>query len=120
VTQGILITDPCQQDNPIIYASPSLLRLTGYKAEEVIGRNCRFLQGKDTDPAAIARVREAVQVAEPCTVELLNYRKDGTPFWNELSISPVRDAPAEPGHPDTHPLGPLPERELTVSTPSRE
>ncbi|MDB5308579.1 MAG: hybrid sensor histidine kinase/response regulator [Gemmataceae bacterium] len=92
VTQGILITDPCQRDNPIIYASPGFVRLTGYEAEEVIGRNCRFLQGKDTDPAAVARVWEALQAGNPCTVELRNYRKDGSPFWNELSISPVRDA----------------------------
>ncbi len=91
VTQGILITDPSQPDNLIVYASPGFLRLTGYSSEEVIGRNCRFLQGKDTDPAAVARVRMAIQVGEPCTVELLNYRKDGTEFWNELSISPVRD-----------------------------
>jgi two-component system, cell cycle sensor histidine kinase and response regulator CckA len=92
VAQGILITDPCQHDNPIIYASPGFLRLTGFAAEEVIGRNCRFLQGKDTDPSAIARIRDAVQVEQPCTVELLNYRRDGTAFWNELSISPVRDS----------------------------
>jgi PAS domain S-box-containing protein len=91
VTQGILITDPSQPDNPIVYASPGLLRLTGYGAEEVIGRNCRFLQGRGTDQAAVARVRLAIQIGEPCTVELLNYRKDGTEFWNELSISPVRD-----------------------------
>jgi PAS domain S-box-containing protein len=92
VTQGILITDPCQPDNPIIYASPGFLQLTGYKAEDVIGRNCRFLQGKDTDPAAVSLVRRAIQAGEPCTVELVNYRKDGTAFWNELSISPVRDS----------------------------
>ena len=92
VTQGILITDPNQPDNPIIYASPGFLRLTGYQAEQVIGRNCRFLQGKDTDPAAVARVRRAIQVGEACTVELVNYRTDGSAFWNELSISPVRDS----------------------------
>ncbi len=92
VTQGILISDPSQPDNPIIYASPGSLRLTGYAAEEVIGRNCRFLQGKDTDLAAVACLREAFRAGETCTVELRNYRKDGTPFWNELSISPVRDA----------------------------
>ena len=91
VTPGILITDPAQADNPILYASPGFLRLTGYAAEEVLGRNCRFLQGKDTDPAAVARVRAAIRAGEHCTVELVNYRKDGTPFWNELSVSPVRD-----------------------------
>jgi PAS domain S-box-containing protein len=89
VTQGILITDPSQPENPIIYASPGFQNLTGYAVEETVGRNCRFLQGKDTDPAAVAQIRESIHQRRPCTVELLNYRKDGTPFWNELSISPV-------------------------------
>ncbi|WP_238602802.1 hybrid sensor histidine kinase/response regulator [Fimbriiglobus ruber] len=91
VTQGILITDPKQPDNPIVYASPGFVQMTGYKVGEVLGRNCRFLQGKDTDLEAVARVREAVRAGEPCTVEVLNYQKNGTPFWNELSVSPVRD-----------------------------
>lgn len=91
VTQGILITDPHQPDNPIIYASPSFETLTGYSASEALGRNCRLLQGKDTDPEAIGRLRKAIHQVQPCTVDLLNYKKDGTPFWNQLSISPVRD-----------------------------
>ncbi len=91
VSQGILITDPHQPDDPIIYASPGVERLTGYPPDEVVGRNCRFLQGKDTDPKAVAQVRSALREGEPCEVELLNYRKDGTPFWNHLLISPVRD-----------------------------
>jgi PAS domain S-box-containing protein len=91
VTQGILITDPHQSDNPIIYASPGFTRLTGYDVAEVLGRNCRFLQGHGTDPGTIARISEALHTEVPCTVEMLNYRKDGTPFWNELSISPVHD-----------------------------
>jgi two-component system cell cycle sensor histidine kinase/response regulator CckA len=90
-TQGILITDPSQPDGPIVYASPGFERLTGYAAGEAVGRNCRFLQGRDTDPDAVARLRSAVREARPCTVELLNYRKDGSNFWNELSVSPVRD-----------------------------
>ncbi len=89
VTQGILITDPNLPDNPIIYASPALQRMTGYRNEEIIGRNCRFLQGKDTDPLATAQIRQALEQGQPCTVELLNYRKDGTSFWNELSLAPV-------------------------------
>lgn len=91
VNQGILITDPTLPDNPIVYASPGFERLTGYGADEVIGRNCRFLQGPETDREAVARIRTAVRNGVPCVVELLNYRKDGTPFWNELSISPIRD-----------------------------
>jgi PAS domain S-box-containing protein len=90
-TQGLLITDMQQPDNPSVYVSPGFERMTGYRIEEVLGRNCRFLQGKDTDPATVARLRTAVRDSKPCVVELLNYRKDGTPFWNELSISPVRD-----------------------------
>jgi two-component system cell cycle sensor histidine kinase/response regulator CckA len=91
VAQGILITDATQADNPVIYASPGFEQLTGYTAAEVAGHNCRLLQGPETDPEAVARIRAAVRDGEPCVVEVLNYRKDGTPFWNELSISPVRD-----------------------------
>jgi two-component system, cell cycle sensor histidine kinase and response regulator CckA len=89
VSQGILITDPNLPDNPIIYASAGFERMTGYRAEEVEGRNCRFLQGKDTNPEAIAELRAALAERRSCQVELLNYRKEGTPFWNQLAISPV-------------------------------
>jgi len=91
VTQGLLITDRRLPDNPIVYASPGFTRLTGYSTEESLGKNCRFLQGPETDRAVTARLREAVEKGEACTVELLNYRKDGTPFWNLLAISPVTD-----------------------------
>jgi len=91
VSQGILITDPTLPDNPIIYSSSGFERITGYRSDEVIGRNCRFLQGKETSPEAIAAVREAIKGEHPCSVEILNYRKDGTKFWNSLVISPVRD-----------------------------
>ncbi|MBN9522360.1 PAS domain S-box protein [bacterium] len=91
VTQGIVLTDPNLPDNPVVYASPGFEHVTGYPASEVVGRNCRFLHGPDTDPAELARLRAAIRAGEACTVELLNYRKDGTPFWNELSVSPVRD-----------------------------
>jgi two-component system cell cycle sensor histidine kinase/response regulator CckA len=92
VTQGIIITDPNLHDNPIIYASPGFEWITGYPADEVVGQNCRFLQGPDTDPAKIQEVRNAIQAGRECAVELLNYRKDGTPFWSALFISPVLDA----------------------------
>ncbi|MDY3562233.1 PAS domain S-box protein [Gemmata sp. JC673] len=91
VTQGIIITDAQRPDHPIVFVSPGFERLTGYSAAEALGRNCRFLQGQDTDPAAVGRVRDALRDERTCTVELLNYRKDGTAFWNELSLSPVRD-----------------------------
>jgi len=91
VHQGIVITDPSQADNPIVYASPGFERMTGYSTNDARGRNCRFLQGPDTDIAELARIRESIQAQQPITVELLNYRRDGTSFWNELSITPVRD-----------------------------
>ncbi len=91
VSQGILIVDALRPDLPIIYANPAFERLTGYTRGEVIGRNGRMLQGRDTDPTALAELRRAVREGRACTVELLNYKKDGTPFWNELSVSPVRD-----------------------------
>lgn len=91
VSQGILITDPALPDNPIIYASPAFEELTGYSTEDVVGQNCRFLQGPKSDPETVAQVRRAIRSGEPCKVEILNYRKDGSTFWNELTISPVRD-----------------------------
>lgn len=91
VSQGILITDASQPDHPIIYASAGFSRMTGYETGDVLGRNCRLLQGKDTDPAVVQALRDAIAQGRPCAVEILNYRKDGTPFWNALSISPVLD-----------------------------
>jgi two-component system cell cycle sensor histidine kinase/response regulator CckA len=91
VTQGILITDPNLPDNPIVYASPGFERMTGYRAEEVVGRNCRFLQGPKTDLARVRDLRGCIRAGRECAAELLNYRKDGTPFWNALFISPVRE-----------------------------
>lgn len=89
---GVSITDATQPDNPIVFVNPSFTRMTGYSAAEVIGRNCRFMQGPETDPTAVQALREAINSRQPFTQELLNYRKDGTPFWNELTINPVFDA----------------------------
>jgi two-component system cell cycle sensor histidine kinase/response regulator CckA len=97
-TQGLIITDAGQPEHPLVYVSPGFERLTGYPAVEALGRNCRFLQGKDTDPAVVTQVREAVRDGAACTVEVQNYRKDGTPFWNELSVSPVRDGAGRVTH----------------------
>ena len=88
---GILITDPNQPDNPVVYANPGFERITGYSAEEILGRNCRFLQGEDTDQAALEELRAALEEGRECRVVLRNYKKDGTPFWNELYLSPVHD-----------------------------
>jgi PAS domain S-box-containing protein len=89
VSDGIVITDPNQPDNPIIYANPAFSRIAGYQTEEVIGRNCRFLQGSATDTEAIARIRRGIAERREVKTTILNYRKDGQPFWNELKISPV-------------------------------
>jgi PAS domain S-box-containing protein len=91
VTQAITITDAQLPGNPVIYVSPAFERMTGYTASEVIGRDYRFLFGRDNDAAALDRLAEAIRRARPWTEELRNYRKDGTPFWNELSLSPILD-----------------------------
>ena len=83
------ITDPRRPDNPLVWVNPSFTRVTGYDAEEVIGRNCRFLQGPATDPDAVALIRAGLESRRTVTTTLLNYRKDGTAFWNQLSVSPV-------------------------------
>jgi PAS domain S-box-containing protein len=88
---GITITDPTQPDNPIIYANEQFRTLTGYSEADVLGRNCRFLQGENTDPEPIAAMRDAIENENRVTVKLRNYRNDGTEFWNRVSIAPVRD-----------------------------
>jgi PAS domain S-box-containing protein len=88
---GMVLTDPTQPDNPIVYANPAFSGLTGYEPSEIVGRNCRFLQGPETDRAAIERLREAIAEARPIAIEILNYKKDGSRFWNALIVSPVRD-----------------------------
>lgn len=87
----MLITDPRQKDNPIVFANEAFLSLTGYDRSEVMGQNCRFLQGPETADEAIDRIRSAVANREDIAIDILNYRKDGTPFWNALYISPVTD-----------------------------
>jgi len=92
---GITISDPDQEDNPMIYVNDAFEEITGYTREEVLGENCRFLQGKNTDSDRVARIRQAIEAKEPITIELRNYRKDGSEFWNHLDIAPVRDADDE-------------------------
>ena len=86
-----VISDPQRADNPIIACNDAFLRLTGYTREEVIGRNCRFLRGPGTEPAATQQLRDAVARQQPLMVEILNYRKDGTPFRNAVMIAPIFD-----------------------------
>lgn len=88
-TQGLLITDGARADNPIIFASKGFLTLTGYGEADVAGRNCRFLQGRDTDPRTVTAIREAVAARRRFDGEILNYRRNGQPFWNQLSIGPL-------------------------------
>ncbi|WP_198588307.1 GAF domain-containing SpoIIE family protein phosphatase [Geodermatophilus chilensis] len=85
------ITDPRQPGNPLIWVNPSFTRVTGYEYGEAVGRNCRFLQGPATDPESVATIRRALDEQRAVTTTLLNYRKDGTAFWNQLSVSPVFD-----------------------------
>ncbi len=91
MSTGVLVSDAVQADNPTIFVNPAFTTISGYQSEEVIGQNCRFLQGPHTDPAATRAIRMGIAARQPVRVELLNYRKDGTTFWNELAISPVFD-----------------------------
>jgi PAS domain S-box-containing protein len=96
--EGVVIADARLPHNPIIYANAGFERLTGYSVEDVMGRNCRFLQGPGTDLDTLERLRSAIHQKQECTVQLLNYRKDGSSFWNRLSITPIRDASREVTH----------------------
>ncbi|MBN3519241.1 SpoIIE family protein phosphatase [Algoriphagus lutimaris] len=89
--EGITISSMDQPDRPLVFVNDGFERLTGYSKEDVIGKNCRFLQGKETDKAPVEAIRQAIKNGEQTTVELLNYKKDGTPFWNRLSITPLKD-----------------------------
>ncbi|RVT90456.1 PAS domain-containing protein [Sphingomonas crocodyli] len=86
----MVITDPNRPDNPIVFCNKAFQQLTGYERSEIIGRNCRFLQGPDTDRNDVRKVREAIEAGRDVDVDLLNYRKDGSTFWNALYLSPVR------------------------------
>lgn len=97
-SNGIVITDANQPGHPIIYCNPAFEKMTGYHQDEIVGQNCRFLQGPDTDPAVRAQIRHALMQEQECRTLLKNYRKDGTYFWNELAISPVKDAKGQLTH----------------------
>ena len=95
---GITISDPEDPDNPVIYANAAFERITGYPVEEVLGRNCRFLQGPDTDPETVARMRQAIEDQDPVTVEVRNYRRNDEEFWNQVTIAPLYDHAGELAH----------------------
>lgn len=89
ISTGVVITDATQPDHPILFVNAAFTALTGYSAAEAIGKNCRMLQGENTDTAAVQQIREALIQVKPVTCTLLNYRKNGSCFWNELTINPV-------------------------------
>jgi PAS domain S-box-containing protein len=90
IRQTFVVTDPFLPDCPIVFASEGFYHMTGYPPEEVLGRNCRFLQGEKTDMDDVKRITHAVKKGQSISLRLLNYRKDGTPFWNFLTIVPVK------------------------------
>ena len=97
-SEGFVIADARARDNPLIYVNPGFERLTGYGCDEVLNRNCRFLQGEDVKQPGLEILRKAIREGESCLVTLRNYRKDGSLFWNELSLSPVHDEAGEITH----------------------
>lgn len=92
IGDAFVLSDPHLPDCPMVFCSPAFLRMTGYQCSELLGRNCRMLQGPGTDAAAVERIREALREQRPVTVTLLNYKKGGQPFYNSVHISPIRDA----------------------------
>lgn len=130
---SFIITDPSLTDNPIVFASDDFLKLTGYSREQVLGRNCRFLQGTGTNEETVDSIRKALAVGDDVSVTIMNYTADGTPFWNKLFIAALRDAhnnivnfigvvvkvaQPEPGHPDHGKV--LPEIKTDKVTPAAE
>jgi PAS domain S-box-containing protein len=89
---SFVITDPSLEDNPIVFASDDFLNVTGYAREEVLGRNCRFLQGTETCQMKLDQMRKNLSAGEDVCVTLVNYTADGTPFWNKLFIAALRDS----------------------------
>jgi PAS domain S-box-containing protein len=92
LTQNFAISDPTLPDNPIVYVSQGFLDLTGYTLDQVLGRNCRFLQGPGTDQSAVEVIRKGITEGVDTSVCLLNYKADGTPFWNQFFVAALRDA----------------------------
>lgn len=95
---AITIADARTKDMPLIYINKTFEKITGYKKSEVLGKNCRFLQGKKRKQAGLKKIRDALKNHKPCTVTLENEKKDGTPFWNELHLAPVFDRDSKLTH----------------------
>lgn len=90
--QSLTLCDVRRPDAPLIYVNKGFEQMTGYTPAETVGKNCRFLQGPGTDPLTVAAIRNAVRAGAPLIVDLLNYRRDGSTFWNRLSLRPVHNA----------------------------
>jgi len=90
-----VISDPRQQDNPIVECNEAFVALTGYRSDEIIGHNCRFLAGEGTEPWLTEMLRNGIRRRQPVMVEILNYKKDGTPFRNAVMVAPIFDANGE-------------------------
>jgi PAS domain S-box-containing protein len=88
---GITLTDPSREDNPLVYVNDAFGEMTDYPPEASLGSNCRFLQGERTEPAKVEALREGIRCEETTTVELRNYRRDGTEFWNRVTVAPIYD-----------------------------
>ncbi len=91
IEMSVVFSDPSRPDNPMVYVSEEFEAQTGYSPEEAIGRNCRFLQGPETNPHAVEAIRQGLRAETRFTIDLLNYRKDGTAFMNRLRIRPIYD-----------------------------
>ena len=96
--RGILITDCQQADDPIIYVNKYFLEMSGYDESEILGKNCRFMQGKETDAESLKKLAIAMERRESVTVRMINYRKNGEQFTNELTISPVKNKNGDVTH----------------------
>ncbi len=96
IQSNFVIADPTLPDCPIVFASDSFIELSGYRREEILGRNCRFLQGKSTDRETVDQLKAAIKEGREITVRLLNYKKNGVPFWNMLTVAPIMDSSGAP------------------------
>ena len=96
--RGILITDCQQADDPIIYVNKYFLEMSGYDESEILGKNCRFMQGKETDTESLKKLAIAMEKRESVTVKMINYRKNGEQFINEFTISPVKNKNGDVTH----------------------
>lgn len=96
--QALTLSDIRAPDAPLVYVNQGFEKMTGYRRKDAIGQNCRFLQGPDTSPDAVAQMRAAIEHGEPLLIDVLNYRQNGTPFWNRLSLAPVADSSGRVTH----------------------